>query len=165
MRTFLLIGSAALILSGTSCNKSSSATCDPTPPAVVATDAEQAFLANYISTNGIAATRHSSGFYYEITNPGTGTAMPTICSSVKVTYIGSVIGGSGVPFDSNTTGTTFQLNGLITGWQLGIPLLKKGGSVKLYLPPSMGYGSSGSGSAIPPNSYLLFTVALLDFAN
>jgi FKBP-type peptidyl-prolyl cis-trans isomerase len=147
------------------CNKNSGTSCDPSASPVAAPSTEVDNLQNYITTSGINAIKHPKGFFYEIISAGTGTGFPTICSTVAVTYIGTVIGGNGTPFDSNTTGISFALSNLIGGWQLGIPLLKKGGSIRLYLPPSLAYGASGGGSSIPPNSYLLFNVALIDFQN
>ena len=67
-----------------------------------------------------------------------------------------------VKFDENLTGTTFALGGLILGWQKGIPLIQKGGSINLYIPPSLGYGANATGS-IPANSILVFTIQLVDF--
>ena len=158
----LLIGVSILL---GSCSKgSSNNTCDPTPPPITATEAERNYLQAYVTASGINAQLHPSGFYYEILSPGTGTVSPTICSTVLVTYIGTVIGGGGAPFDQNLSGVSFPLSNLIIGWQLGIPLLKKGGSIRLFLPPSMAYGSGGSGS-IPPNSYLQFVISLSDFQN
>jgi FKBP-type peptidyl-prolyl cis-trans isomerase FkpA len=46
------------------------------------------------------------------------------------------------------------------GWKLGLPLIKAGGKIKLYLPPSLGYGNSVSGN-IPANSILVFEITLV----
>ncbi len=161
--TFFFLG--ALLLAGScSKNNNNNNTCDPTPPPITASDAERNYLQLYVNAIGSSAIQHPSGFYYEILVPGTGAASPTICSSVLVTYIGTVINGSGAPFDQNLTGINFPLSNLIVGWQIGIPLLKKGGSIRLFLPPSMAYGNNGQ-PGIPPNSYLRFDISLLDFQN
>jgi FKBP-type peptidyl-prolyl cis-trans isomerase FkpA len=116
-------------------------------------------LDQYITRSNLTSTvtKDPRGFYYQIINPGTG-ATPTIASKVTVFYKGTLTNGS--VFDqTNATPVTFGLNGLILGWQYGIPLVKAGGRIMLYLPPSLGYGAQSVGS-IPANSVLIFDITL-----
>jgi len=60
---------------------------------------------------------------------------------------------------------SFNLGGLIEAWKKGIPLIKPGGKIKLYCPPTLAYGSQvvrdGAGNTvIPANSILVFEVTL-----
>jgi FKBP-type peptidyl-prolyl cis-trans isomerase FkpA len=142
------------------CNKSSSPDCSG--PKDVASAAETAKLKTYLGADSLTYTQHPSGFFYKITTAGTGTASPTVCSAVLVKYSGRFT-TSATPFDQNTTGVAFNLGNLIKAWQIGIPLLKKGGSIILYVPPSLGYGSGGNPPRIPGDAYLVFTVDLVDF--
>ena len=121
-----------------SCKQADQTTpCNPAAVTVKAPAAEIAALKNYIDTSKVTATPDDRGFYYTISKPGTGTK-PTVCSSVTVNYSGKLTNGT--VFDSNS-GISFDLYELIVGWQEGIPLVAPGGSITLYLPPSLAYGA------------------------
>lgn len=111
----------------------------------------------YLTTNSITATKHCSGMYYSILDPGTGQA-PEVCDGVGVKYIGKLTDGQ--IFDETATPVSFNLRSLIGGWQLGIPLIKTGGKIRLFIPPSLGYGSQATGS-VPANSILVFDIDLV----
>jgi FKBP-type peptidyl-prolyl cis-trans isomerase FkpA len=116
-------------------------------------------LEQYVTRANLTSTvtKDPRGFYYQILNPGTG-ATPTLTSKVTVFYKGTLTNGN--VFDqTNASPVTFGLNQLILGWQYGIPLVKAGGRVMLYLPPSLGYGAQTVGS-IPANSVLIFDITL-----
>jgi FKBP-type peptidyl-prolyl cis-trans isomerase FkpA len=93
-------------------------------------------------------------------NAGAG-ATPTATSTVTVRYTGKFMDGR--VFDSNATGSpiSFGLNQVIQGWQLGLPLIKKDGLIKLIIPSSLAYGCAGYGS-IPGDAVLYFEVQLID---
>jgi len=116
-------------------------------------------LQSYLQANNIVATEHCSGIYYTIQQQGTGTR-PTACSAVSVYYKGTLLNGT--VFDQTQTGSpaSFNLGGLITGFKNGLLQIKTGGKVTIYIPPSLGYGSSANGP-IPANSILIFEVELL----
>lgn len=117
---------------------------------------EVAKLQQYITDNSISATKDNRGFFYSITSPGTG-ARPDICNTVTVNYSGRLTNGN--QFDA-ANNISFRLSQLILGWQEGIPLVQQGGSIVLYLPPSLAYGSQANGS-IPANSILVFNIDLV----
>lgn len=56
----------------------------------------------------------------------------------------------------------FPLNGVIQGWQKGVPGMKIGGIRRLTIPAALAYGASGAGEDIPPNADLIFVIQLVD---
>lgn len=154
----VILFSFCLFLS--SCVKSSDPGCTYTESTLVVPASELTSLQAWVTTNRPAAILHPGGFYYEISAAGTGTVTPAVCSAVTVKYVGYLT--SGVKFTSageETVPSTYTVGALILGWQRGLTLIKPGGSINLYLPPSLGYGANGVGT-IPPNSILLFTIQL-----
>jgi FKBP-type peptidyl-prolyl cis-trans isomerase FkpA len=126
-------------------------------------------IRNYLIANSITnAVQHCSGMFYEIQTPGTGL-FPNACSQVSVDYKGSL--KTGEVFDSTnaTTGpATFCMTGVITGFTNGLEKLKPGGRIRLFIPPSLGYGAtpirnSAGVTVIPANSILIFEVTLNSF--
>lgn len=115
-------------------------------------------ILDYLSANNITATKHESGLYYTIEEEGSGSH-PTASSIVSVDYKGYLLDGT--VFEENTI-NGYSLSNFITGWKIGIPLLKKDGSGTFYIPSYYAYGSTSTGS-IPSNSVLIFEIALNDF--
>lgn len=117
-------------------------------------------IQGYLFANNLNATKTPSGLYYIMTVEGTGVS-PTVASTVEVKYTGYLLDDT--VFDQTATGKTFtsSLSGLITGWQIGIPLMKKGGKAMLIIPSALGYGSRAIGP-IPANSVLVFEIELID---
>lgn len=119
---------------------------------------DEQIILDYLAANNINAEKHESGLYYLITDEGVGE-YPTAFSTVQVFYKGYFTDGS--IFDQTTSGPfTNPLQSLITGWQIGIPLVKEGGSITLFIPSALGYGETGSGS-VPPNTVIIFDVDLV----
>ena len=148
-----------------SCLKSGERTCAYPQNSITAPQAEQDSLKAYLDSNHIQAVHHPAGFYYKITNPGTGTDTMLLCSEILIDYSGKFKNGQ--QFDSGTD-VYFVLGALIEGWKKGLPLIKKGGEITLYIPPSLGYGSqdyvnSNNVVLIPKNSTLIFDIKLKDY--
>lgn len=142
----------AWIMLNTGCLKNTSCTAKTV-------QSEQAAMADYALTNGINAVQHSSGVFYEIINPGSGPTA-SLNSVISVKYTGKLTNGT--VFDSQTTTpVTFPLSDAIQGWKIGIPLIQKGGVIKLIIPSSLGYGCTGFGT-VPPDSILYFEIELTD---
>ena len=163
MRTkLLLILALPLVMASCLKDEPDNNTCQLTLSTKVAPAPEVASVQNYLANSSITATQHPSGLFYVVNNPGA-VVTPTACSAVTVKYVGRLTNGS--TFENSSTdhpdGITFTLGQLISGWQIGIPLIQKGGSITLYIPPSLGYGANASGP-IPANSILIFTIELVN---
>jgi FKBP-type peptidyl-prolyl cis-trans isomerase len=105
----------------------------------------------------------ASGLKYWDLKKGDGAAAAS-GKKVKVHYTGWLT--SGKKFDSSVDRKEpfeFTLgNGeVIKGWDEGVAGMKVGGKRQLQIPPDLGYGASGAGGVIPPNSVLIFDVELL----
>lgn len=122
---------------------------------------DDTIIQQYITDNGLDATKTTSGLYVVIDTSGTGL-QPTTTSTVKVAYRGYLTNGN--EFDESVDGITFGLQGVIRGWTEGIPYFKEGGSGKLLIPSALGYGSQAQ-SGIPANSVLIFDVELIKVFN
>jgi FKBP-type peptidyl-prolyl cis-trans isomerase FkpA len=158
MRNIAVLALVIAIFSG--CLKSSretQRTCNYDSCALKATAAEIQAVKDYLTSKGLTAQQHCSGLFYSIENPGTG-AQPTVCSAIGVNYVGRLTNGN--VFDSSKSTAYFNLGGVIAGWQNGLPYLKTGGTMNLYVPPSLGYGNQAV-STIPANSILVFRVELV----
>jgi peptidylprolyl isomerase len=84
-------------------------------------------------------------------------------TTVAVLYIGRT---SGKVFDKNLNrNNPFRVvlgaGKVIPGWEEGLVGMRAGGKRKLIVPPHLGYGANGSGTAIPPNATLVFNIELL----
>jgi FKBP-type peptidyl-prolyl cis-trans isomerase len=99
----------------------------------------------------------------EDTKVGTGAEAKT-GDTVSVHYTGYLTDGT--KFDSSRdSGQPFQFTigkgEVIAGWEQGIAGMKVGGTRKLTIPASLGYGAEGAGGVIPPNATLVFDVELM----
>jgi FKBP-type peptidyl-prolyl cis-trans isomerase FkpA len=136
-------------------------TC-PQESTASAPSSERTVISNYLAANSLAATELPSGIFVAIQDSGTG-AKPGICNRVVVHYTGMFM-QSGATFDAGNN-VSFLLSEVIAGWQKGMQVLKAGGRMMLYIPPSLGYGPndypSSSNPEIPGGSYLKFDVQLV----
>ena len=95
---------------------------------------------------------------------GTGT-QAGVGDVLEVNYVGALL-SDGTEFDAswNRSQTFFVpigMGAVIPGWDQGIVGMREGGRRVLITPPDLAYGSSGSGSSIPPDATLVFVVDLV----
>ena len=156
MKKYLLLLVVVTTLSLSSCLKEGN---DPFKDAQEQLTKDEEIIKKFIVDNNIPALRHESGIYYQIITPGSGTHTYTGNSKTTVNYKGRLLSGS--IFDQSTNAITFSLGGVIVGWQIGVPLIQKGGKIRLLIPSGYAYGAGGSGS-IPANAVLDFDIELVD---
>ncbi|CAN0891596.1 Peptidyl-prolyl cis-trans isomerase FKBP53 [Linum grandiflorum] len=86
-------------------------------------------------------------------------------NQVSVQYIGK-LQKNGAKFDSNIGDAPFKfrlgVGQVIKGWDVGIRGMRVGDKRRITIPPSMGYGEQGVDGRIPPNSWLVFDVELVN---
>jgi FKBP-type peptidyl-prolyl cis-trans isomerase FklB len=119
----------------------------------------ETFLAENAKKEGVVTL--PSGLEYKILKEGTG-ASPQATDNVTVHYRGTLIDGT--EFDSShkrNQPAIFRVNGVIRGWTEALQMMKPGAKWQLFIPAKLAYGERGTGSAIPPNSALIFEVELL----
>ena len=154
---FLIIAGIALF---SACSKSNNNDPQSTACAIKASytndsnAAQRAQMIAFCNNNGITYTIHPSGILYQIITPGD-TVKPNLCSSLTMTYAGKLM--TGIQFDKGTI--TYPLKDLIVGWQIAVPLIGKGGKIKMVIPSSLAYGPNANGS-IPANSPLYFEMSI-----
>ncbi len=117
-------------------------------------------IVKYLS-DSIKAIKHSSGLYYRIIKETDG-ANPSVNSTVTVCYKGYLTDGTVFDATKDNHHLTAPLKTFIEGWQIGIPLIKKGEKATLFIPSKLGYGNKQIGN-IPANSVLIFDIHLIDF--
>ncbi|MFK8038819.1 MAG: FKBP-type peptidyl-prolyl cis-trans isomerase [Crocinitomicaceae bacterium] len=115
----------------------------------------------FTDEKGWETNRLESGIHIYTEKEGS-EEKPKLTDFVTIHYKGYLMDGTLFDGTQNDP-ATFQLGGLIPGWQQGIPQFGKGGKGVLVIPPSLAYGEKGIGP-IPPNSMLYFEIELVDFS-
>lgn len=113
----------------------------------------------HLTEGNLTARQDTSGLQY-IIHSTSGGKKPSLDDCVEVKYEGRFL-KTGEVFDKAER-IAFPLDGVITGWKLGIPMLGKGDSGTFYIPSKLAYGPQGYPGAIPPDAILIFNVTLLD---
>jgi len=126
-------------------------------------------IKNYLVANNLISTAvrdKTTGEYYIIDTLGTGNALFTSSTLITVGYTGKIM-GSGTNFaQTNNFHPSYALGGTIQGWQIGIPHIKKGGVIRLFVPSGYAYGPYAQPQlGLPANAILDFTIKLYDITN
>jgi FKBP-type peptidyl-prolyl cis-trans isomerase FkpA len=162
-RILFLAFAVCIVLSG--CGKVNTLEDD----ARVQAAADSIIIHKYLTDNnlnGVAKEIKTTGEFYVIDTLGAG-GVYTNSTLVTVGFKGSILGNT-TPFIDNTVGfhPSFTLGSVIKGWQLGIPFIKKGGTIRLIVPSGYAYGPyPQSDYHLPANAILDFKIKLYDITN
>lgn len=86
--------------------------------------------------------------------------LPDVGEMCTVKYLGK-LGKEGLVFGKGMLTTNYGTGSVIAGWEEGMGTMRPGGFRVLTIPSGLGYGESGKGGKIPPNSTLYFEVELV----
>jgi peptidylprolyl isomerase len=96
-----------------------------------------------------------------------GEGPEAVAGATVVTHYVGVAHSTGEEFDASWNrgeplAFRVGVGQVIKGWDDGLLGMKVGGRRKLTIPPHLGYGERGAGSAIKPGETLIFVVDLVD---
>ena len=118
-------------------------------------------IQEYVKKQPVPFEKSESGLYYYIENEGEGDEYIKFTDKVTFAYDGRLLDGELFDRRTRDNPVTFETRVLIEGWKEAFAYLKKGGKVKLVIPPNLGYGDKKL-SDIPKHSVLVFNVEILD---
>ncbi len=131
---------------------------------------DDTLVSKYLSANpGLGAKRiDTTGVYYIIKpgEEGTGNDLFTNSTQVTVGFTAQILTTGAVIAQTNNFHPSYRLSDVIRGWQLGIPLIKKNGKIRLLVPSRYAYGPFPQDSIhLPANSVLDFNIQLYNVIN
>ncbi len=102
-----------------------------------------------------------------VTDVLTGQGDEAVPGQTAVVHYVGVAYSNGEEFDASwNRGEPFAFplgaGHVIAGWDQGVVGMRVGGRRRLVIPPDLGYGDRGAGSAIAPGETLIFVVDLID---
>jgi len=128
-------------------------------------------ISTYLKSNGLPEQHvDTTGVCYIVDAPGTGNNLFTSSTQITVGYTGQQLTANetlGPVFaQTNNFHPSFVLGSVIRGWQLGIPEIKQGGTVTLFLPSRYAYGPYPQPDiGLPANAVLVFQITLYSITN
>ena len=114
-----------------------------------------------IASGKTDARQNKEGVYYTMLKEGTGR--PVSVNDTVVAFYKGYLFSDGLVFDqTKDQPATFPLRRLIRGWQIGVPICRVGGKIKLVIPSDLAYSIRTRSAKIPPNSILVFEIEVVD---
>lgn len=129
-------------------------------------------MEDYIASKGYKTQKTVNGAYVLVEEPGDVNLKADTGMTASVMYKGYLQNGN--VFDTNMDTSRHHTDpylvnvgsngpqGAIAGWQDALPYFGKGGKGKIFVPAFLGYGPSGRGPDLPPNSNMIFDIHVID---
>ncbi len=127
---------------------------------LVLAEKEKALINEAIQSKKIDTTGIKNGVYYQILKEGLG-AYVKVTDTVTLHYKLTLLVNGKLIEETKDKPATFPLSRLIKGWQIGVPLCKVGGKIKLIIPSALAYSMRSRSKDFPPNSILVFEIEVL----
>ena len=124
-------------------------------------------IRNYMKANNLTGyIKADSGYYYKVITPGNGVNPIQYYSTITTTYTGQFLNGTYFDQTYQTTSTTLQVNGLVSGVKDALERYATGGtSISILVPSRLGYGQAGVSGSIPGGACLRFEFQITGVAN
>lgn len=122
---------------------------------------DRKLITQAVAENKTDAKQEHDGVYYTILKEGKGRQV-SVNDTVTVFYKGYLLKDNSVFDETKEKPATFPLKRLIMGWQIGVPLCKIGGKIKIIIPSNLAYSIRTRAAKIPPNSILVFEIEVVD---
>lgn len=139
---------------------------------------DDSLISKFIRANNLQDVAHhvqmndTIGVYYIVLDPGVGTSLYTTSTQITVGDSAKIIESPTSEklfystYTTNDFHPTYSLGSVIRGWQLGVPEINSGGSVRLLVPSRYAYGHIAQDSiGLPANAVLDFYIKLYDVTN
>jgi FKBP-type peptidyl-prolyl cis-trans isomerase FkpA len=134
-----------------------------TMPEKIQAQLDDRLIREFITAKGITGmTKGPGGIYYAISNAGVADSAINAGSSVTVKYTGKYLDGN--TFESVTDAVSVPLSDVIPAWRKVIPLVNKGGKLRMLAPSTEAYGTAGK-SPVPANAILDFDIEVTNVTN
>lgn len=122
--------------------------------------ANKAFLRKNRKRKGVLVL--SNGIQYEFLEKKRGARVGETKAALHVYYTCTLTNGQYIEsVEPPTKPMIVTLDGVLPGWKVLLPLMRKGETIKAYLPSEYGYGGQQHGK-VPPNSILVYELTLVD---
>lgn len=124
-------------------------------------------IRNYIKKNNLTGfVKSSSGLYYKILDPGTGTDQIYTSSTVTVNLAKAILtNGSSTAIETTSLAAQSVSSFVSTGLQEGLQKINSGGKIRMLIPSpsSIGYGNSAASTTAGTYNYNIPPASILDY--